>query len=114
LSHNGDFYKLKQAPCQQRHYHKIKAQVFLLLGGRCKVCGFDDPRALQIDHIAGNGHIERLKLKSRGIYEKILKMFNPQDEYQLLCANHNWIKRAENHEVRWTWLYHSNSLKGKQ
>lgn len=73
---------------------KRRLETLLLAGGmRCKKCGFDDYRALQIDHINGGGSKNRLiqaKLK-----EDIKR--NP-GKYQVLCANCNWIKRYENKE----------------
>jgi hypothetical protein len=66
------------------------------LGGCCCKCGFSDWRALQIDHIHGNGFKEREHRNSPKYYRKVLE--NP-DEYQLLCANCNWIKRYENNET---------------
>jgi hypothetical protein len=113
--HLTEEWRKNRAPVQQRFYLSQKIRVFNRLGNKCNWpgCEWTDPRVLQIDHIHGNGHEERVKLTSRGIYGKILKMDNPQSEYQLLCANHNWIKRVENHEVRWTWL-HQPSNKGKQ
>ena len=73
--------------------------VVVLLGGKCVRCGFSDERALQADHIYGGGNQELKAISTSGIYRKILKMDNPESEYQLLCANCNWIKRAENNEV---------------
>jgi hypothetical protein len=66
-----------------------------LLGGKCVKCGFSDTRALQIDHVNGGGTKERVK-DSR-IAEKNVINGNTTD-YQLLCANCNWIKRFENKE----------------
>ncbi|MEK7178047.1 MAG: hypothetical protein AAB721_00070, partial [Patescibacteria group bacterium] len=57
-----------------------------------------DYRALQIDHILGNGSKERKKNNTTKIYHKIV---NKQTKgYQLLCANCNWIKRYTNKEYR--------------
>ena len=66
------------------------------LGGKCTICGFDDDRALQVDHINGGGcrewdgvsELQRLNMVKT----------NPQN-YQLLCANHNAIKRVERNET---------------
>ena len=61
--------------------------------------GCKDTRCLQIDHKFGGGSRERKQLggdAQRKIYKAVL-----QDEvgkFQLLCANCNWIKRAENKE----------------
>ena len=85
---------------ERRYRERVRNAVCALLGGVCIKCGFSDRRALQVDHIAGNGHKERLKLKtSSSLYRKILKMLHPEKEYQLLCANCNWIKRVERGEI---------------
>ena len=67
------------------------------LGGECQRCGFSDWRALQIDHVNSNGHLERAEnLGQSEYYRRILA--NP-DDYMILCANCNWIKRYENGEA---------------
>lgn len=77
--------------------HRLRAAVLSLLGNKCIVCGFSDERALQIDHINGGGAKELKALGNVAMYRKILAVGG--EGYQLLCANHNWIKRAENKEV---------------
>lgn len=74
-----------------------RLEVRVLYGSKCGHCGFTDPRALQLDHIHGGGVKENKALGTRGIYQRALKY---PDEYQLLCANCNWIKRVENKEYR--------------
>lgn len=82
---------------------RFRDAVIEILGGKCVKCGFDDKRALQIDHINGDGNIERLEGKGFGsgyakrVLESVIK---GENKYQLLCANHNWIKRCENNEVK--------------
>ncbi len=73
----------------------LKMRVQRSLGGICCRCGFSDSRALQIDHVDGEGSEDR-----RGIYRgKFLnKVLAASTGYQLLCANCNWIKRFENEE----------------
>jgi hypothetical protein len=66
------------------------------LGGRCLRCGFTDTRALQIDHVNGNGRKDRKLGNSSYSYFRRIRL-NPS-EYQILCANCNWIKRFENNE----------------
>ena len=75
----------------------LRKAVVSLYGAVCAHCGFTDIRALQLDHKFGNGAYERKKLKLAGssLYRRVLQ--NP-DEYQLLCANCNWIKKVENNE----------------
>lgn len=72
-----------------------------ILGGKCIHCGFNDKRALQIDHINGGGRQELLKCSGTQYYKNVIKSFlNKENKYQLLCANCNWIKRVENNEEK--------------
>lgn len=66
---------------------------------QCVLCGFNDIRALQIDHINGGGSKEIRKYGSGGTgqYQRLRKMNYPPG-YQTLCANCNWIKRYINKE----------------
>ena len=75
---------------------KLRAAAIVKLGGRCVSCGMTDERCLQIDHINGGGHKERVKVGSHGTRRNVLAGVGG---YQLLCANCNWIKRAENKET---------------
>jgi hypothetical protein len=71
----------------------LRMMALEILGGKCVVCGIDDYRCLNIDHISGGGskinrgHGQRTMLK-RIINDDISGL-------QLLCANHNQIKRYE-------------------
>jgi hypothetical protein len=76
----------------------LRDRALKLLGQKCAWinCEWTDVRALQFDHINGGGHQER-KLHSEGwVAARILE---GSKDYQILCANHNWIKRTENKEV---------------
>lgn len=76
-------------------YHYYRQQAFEVLGGyRCSKCGFDDPRALQIDHIGNEGYLRR-KCGEMGqaLYQKVIREGGVG--FQILCANCNWIKKAE-------------------
>ena len=77
----------------------------VLLGSRCFTCGFSDVRAIQIDHVNGDGAAERKAARGTMLYKPMLKLFteNPAEfalRYQLLCANCNWIKRSVKGELR--------------
>jgi hypothetical protein len=93
----------KQSPELKRLYHRKtmvirKALAYDILGNKCARCGFDDIRALQIDHINGNGKAER-KLYKGGqtvLYRMVIE--SNGENYQLLCANCNWIKRVSEDE----------------
>lgn len=66
------------------------------LGGKCRKCGFTDPRALQVDHINGDGARERRTMNLHRF--SIIVLRDTTNKYQLLCANCNWIKRHEKKE----------------
>lgn len=79
----------------------IRAEIVTKLGGKCKRCGFDDPRALQIDHVNGDGWTELKGQIGKYAYLKGV-LADMKSRYQLLCANCNWIKRAEEGEQPFT------------
>lgn len=81
--------------------HNARIRAINILGGKCKSCGFDDMRALQIDHILGNGNKDREnKMVGYKLYLEIINNLNSRKKYQVLCANCNWIKRHDNKETR--------------
>lgn len=84
-------------------HNKTRDKIIAALGSKCVRCGFDDPRALQVDHINGGGTQEHKELGIWGVMKKVLyhvEIGNVDEYYQLLCANCNWIKRSENRECR--------------
>jgi len=61
-------------------YRSIRKEIVEKLGNKCTICGFDDFRALQIDHVlSGNGLKER---KEKGW--SYLKQINKIDAQVLL------------------------------
>ncbi len=84
--------------------YRVKSKVIVLTyygNGRlaCVRCGFNDIRALSIDHINGGGANHKRKLHysgSIGYRWYINQNFPPG--YQTLCMNCQWIKRFENNE----------------
>ena len=91
-------------------YEKIRAsnrkfregwrkKTLMLMGDKCVECGFSDPRALQIDHVNGHGGNARRKW-GESYYKKIFtEIKDGSSEYQLLCANCNFIKRYTHNEL---------------
>jgi len=77
-----------------RHAEK-KQQALDLLGHKCVRCGFDDARALQVDHVTpvGKNHPDR-KYGER-FWKRII---DHPEQFQRLCANCNVIKSFENGE----------------
>ena len=88
---------------------KARLAIINLLGAECVKCGFRDLRALQLDHIHGEGSKDNKKRRSSTYYTNLLK--NPKEtflKFQILCANCNWIKRYENQEAKHTFPYGVN------
>ena len=78
-----------------------KDEAYKLLGNKCTICGFTDRRALQVDHVNGDGKKDRKGIAIIQFYLKVIESVRRGErKYQLLCANHNWIKRVENHECK--------------
>ena len=73
---------------------------------KCNYCGFDDPRALVIDHINDDGAEHRREISTggngRGVGGSVLHLWltkhNYPDGFQVLCANCNTIKEHERKE----------------
>jgi len=93
----------------KKRREKIKIELFEFLGNKCSNpnClipnGCRDVRALQIDHVHGYGltHRKETRTKSDTFYFRILREVKAgSKDYQLLCANCNWIKKFENKEIR--------------
>lgn len=80
---------------------RIKLACFTLFGGVCQRCGFDDIRALQIDHVNGARCARTDWYRAGlGLYRQLLRGGLDLREFQLLCANCNWIKRSEEGECK--------------
>ncbi len=77
---------------------RVKQELFVLLGNVCSKCGYADHRALQVDHIHANPVRTKWHRGGVGLYRAILRGDYPLSDFQLLCANCNWIKRVENEE----------------
>lgn len=87
-----------------REYNARKKKAALaLLGDKCAKCGFDDPRALQIDHINQRAREENKKATA----VRYAQVLNGQrlNELQLLCANCNVIKVWEKDERKRSMKY---------
>lgn len=95
----GDCKRSKGRKHQRALIVSLRAEVFDALGHACVRCGFADKRALQIDHVFGNGLEDARLLSHRGVpfYRKVLA--DRTAAFQILCANCNWIKRHENGEL---------------
>ena len=79
---------------------RVKALRILAKGETvcCVKCGYQDVRALQIDHVNGGGRAHYKTYSPQSLYLAIIRGEN-QVPLQILCANCNWIKRFENNEM---------------
>lgn len=99
----------KESKKAYEKFRSLREEIMKLLGGKCTNpynllphpdwC--NNYACLQIDHVHGDGHIERKENKYpyktlRVILEKVKA---GSQDYQLLCANCNWIKRERNRET---------------
>jgi hypothetical protein len=85
----------------KRYKLKIRLEVLGHYSGggppRCVRCGFTDIRALTIDHVRGDGHLEPTRNGGYRFYLTLRRRGYPSD-FQTLCMNCQFIKRVENHE----------------
>lgn len=96
---------------QYRAKHRLEWEVVRLTlkkdilthygNGQCKCirCGFEDLRALTIDHVSGNGTKHRRSIRTGNFYSW-LKYNNYPSGFQTLCGNCQLIKKDENRENR--------------
>jgi hypothetical protein len=93
----------RRKPIIRQHNLELKIDVCTHYGNgvcACIRCGFDDIRALSIDHINGCG-VEARKKETAGVsFYRKLKKNNYPSGFQTLCMNCQFIKRIENNEVR--------------
>jgi len=92
-------YKRKFMEQRRLRIQQLRKQCIFLLGSKCSNLnclvpgGCLDTRCLHIDHKLSNGSRERRKWGNQyKFYNRVLEHL---DEYQILCANCNWIKRVE-------------------
>lgn len=102
LSPFRDVSKSSQKTLQYRRkrWEHFRETIFSFTGCRCARCEFSDRRALQIDHVEAIGP---WRLPGEKEYKRIIEDLRCGTvRVQTLCANCNWIKRAENHEFPYT------------
>lgn len=75
-------------------YRELRMCVIKEYGGVCALCGFQDERAIHIDHVNNDGFIERRTTRAISLLRKLIRDGFP-NTHQLLCANCNAIKAHE-------------------
>jgi len=87
---------------KRENARKRRLEILSMLGDhKCVKCGYsEDYRVLQIDHVRSNGTEDRKKMAHSWSYLFWKKaLIERPSDYQILCANCNWIKRYENNEL---------------
>jgi hypothetical protein len=92
-----EYREKRRSDCREL-IRRYRMMAISYLGGVCVGCGFSDIRALQIDHVAGNGAKERREIGNGSRFLK--KVIKSSGEYQVLCANCNLIKKTTNGECQ--------------
>ena len=102
----SDWYRHHKEEVLQK-YQGLKREVLTHYGDGnciCVRCGYDDMRALSIDHINGGGTHQRTLTRRHGgnqLYSWLKRNGYP-DGYQTLCLNCQFVKRVENNEHRYS------------
>lgn len=89
----------RQNESNKRNTRAIKQEVIDHYGGKCMYCDETNIDCLQIDHINGNGSVQRSEIGAIGTGFQMyywLKRNNYPTEYQVLCARHNYAKSNMN------------------
>jgi len=78
---------------QRRRHAKTREAMLDFFNRKCRICSFNDVRALEIDHVYGDGNIHSSGTARRNrtplTVDKIIKA---PHRFQLLCANCHRIK----------------------
>lgn len=88
-----------------------RRQVVAALGGKCAVCGYDDVRALVLDHKNGDGDTDRKSVGSKIARYYVAHLDEAAEKLQVLCANCNMIKAFDNNEHNKTRRVAAQTLK---
>jgi hypothetical protein len=91
--------RLKLRPVVAKCYQKLKIMVIAHYSNntnQCKICGCNDIRCLQIDHVNNDGVTHRKILKSHMFQHLKTLNFPNNPPLQVLCANCNLKKKIVN------------------
>lgn len=83
---------------KRKIYQNNKALVYKQYGNKCRCCGEDEQKFLQLDHVNNDGasHRREIGLRSGSLFHKWVIENNFPDNLQLLCANCNQGKLLNN------------------
>lgn len=90
---------------QKNRRNRIRAEFFAVYGDTCSICGFSNQAALTLDHVNGDGCVERADPGLRGslaVYAKAIRDADPT-RYRTLCCNCQSIEKFKNgHHLPWS------------
>jgi hypothetical protein len=96
------------------HDTATKARIKLLdsFGGACVRCGLEDWRALHVDHVNGDGHLDRAEGRS---FAKLRREVEADPtRFQVLCASCHEIKTHEEKERTGNHVKRRTPTKGRK
>ena len=86
----GKEFEAKHKTPSSKSIWKLRLNVIKGYGGKCELCGEDNPHFLTIDHINGGGSKETEMLGGwYKFYKKLRDENYPRDNFRLLCYNCN-------------------------
>lgn len=94
---NAEKKRLREATYRKKNREVLREALLDLLGRQCVRCGFEDVRALCIDHVNGGGEQARRQATSIDSYYRAILEAGGAG-HQILCCNCNAIKRIERGE----------------
>lgn len=98
-AYQSDYRKANPARCSAAGSlwrRNCRAAAIAFLGGMCVRCGEDDARMLQIDHVHGDGAVERREFRgSEGTFHRLIGDGQAEPgKHRLLCANCHCLRHA--------------------
>lgn len=86
---------VKQSVWLSETYHRLRAELYEIVGKRCVGCGHVDLRVMEFDHIADDGAADRRRfLGARSMLSYYVgRPEEARRRLQTLCRNCNWLKR---------------------
>ena len=89
-----DSHKKEISLRKKKRAEKFKFQVLNHYGSVCACCGEKQLEFLTVDHIHGDGSIQRKTIKTANMWEFLVKNNYPAG-FQVLCFNCNFIKNNQ-------------------
>lgn len=86
---------LRQSAWLSATYHRLRCDLFEIVGKSCTECRCEDTRVLEFDHIYDDGAGDRRRFKgARSMLDYYVKHpGEARERLQALCRNCNWLKR---------------------